>query len=631
MRQDAILTEESARETRARRLDDAGAAAALAAAGGGAFRLLAGGARVGLDAGAAALVGAAGPGEIDAGVFLALVDAPDRARLEAALRALAREGAALDLVFAAARPCDARKIRALAGPGAAGGLMLPAEAKPPREGAARRLFSILAFSDDAIIGETLEGVVTDWNRGAEAIFGYAAAEMLGEDVAILAFEGRGAEVLAIRERIRAGERIDHFETRGRRKDGGIVDLSVSVSPVWDAGGALAGLAWIARDVSAAKRAEAALTSREAHLRLVLATVPDAMVVIDDVGVMQSFSAAAERLFGYCAAEAIGRNVSLLMPSPYREQHDSYLARYMGGGEPRVIGQGRVVVGLRKDGSTFPMELSVGEMAQGERRFFTGFVRDLTERQETQQRLQDLQAALVHISRYTAMGEMASTLAHELNQPLTAIASYLSGCRRLLDQEALDDARRAMARDGVERAADQALRAGQIIRRLRQFVARGECERQAEGLPKLVEEAAALALVGVKETGVRVSFAFDPRAGFVHVDKIQIEQVILNLMRNAIEAMEGAPRRELRLSTAARDDDMVEVAVADTGPGVAPEIAAQLFQPFVSSKPEGLGIGLSISRTIVEAHGGRLWAEPAADGGTVFRLTLKALSREAGDG
>ena len=159
------------------------------------------------------------------------------------------------------------------------------------------------------------------------------------------------------------------------------------------------------------------------------------------------------------------------------------------------------------------------------------------------------------------------------------------------------------------------------------MARGESERHVESLPKLIEEAGALALVGIKETGVKVAFDFDPVVDFVLADKIQVQQVILNLMRNAIEAMEDSPRQDLRISTAAQPDAMVEIQVADSGPGIAPEIADHLFQPFVTSKPQGMGVGLSISRTIVEAHGGRLWAESNPDGGTIFRLTLKALSRE----
>jgi two-component system sensor kinase FixL len=377
--------------------------------------------------------------------------------------------------------------------------------------------------------------------------------------------------------------------------------------------------------ASANRTETELREREAHLRSVLETVPDAMIVIDGQGLMRSFSATAERLFGYAEREIIGENVSLLMPSPYREQHDGYLARYFATGERRVIGRGRVVVGLRKDGSTFPMELAVGEMEGSGRQAFTGFVRDLTERQETQRRLQDLQSEVFHMSRFTAMGEMASTLAHELNQPLTAVASYLNGCRRLLD--GAESVQNLMLRDAIDRAADQALRAGLIIRRLRQFVSRGESERNVENLATLIEEASALALVGVKETGVRVGFAFDPRITFVLADKIQIQQVILNLMRNAIEAMHETSRRELMISTAEEADDMVEIRVTDTGPGIAPQIIAQLFQPFVTSKPHGMGVGLSISRTIVEAHGGRLWAQPNPGGGTIYRLTLKALSRE----
>ncbi len=368
-----------------------------------------------------------------------------------------------------------------------------------------------------------------------------------------------------------------------------------------------------------------LREREAHLRSVLDTVPDAMIVIDAQGVMRSFSATAQRLFGYSEAEAVGQNVSVLMPSPYREQHDGYLARYFATGERRIIGRGRVVVGLRRDGSTFPMELAVGEMNTGGKRAFTGFIRDLTERQETQQRMQELQSELAHMSRFTAMGEMASTLAHELNQPLTAVASYLNGCRRLLD--GTESVQNLMLRDAIDRAADQALRAGQIIRRMRQFVSRGDSEARVENLPKLIEEASALALVGVKEAGVRVMFALDPKVGFVLADKIQIQQVILNLIRNAIEAMQETARRELTISTSERPDNMVEIAITDTGPGIAIEIAPQLFQPFVTSKPQGMGVGLSISRTIVEAHGGRLTAESNPDGGTIFRLTLKAIGKE----
>jgi PAS domain S-box-containing protein len=227
----------------------------------------------------------------------------------------------------------------------------------------------------------------------------------------------------------------------------------------------------------------------------LDSIPDAMIVIDGNGVMQSFSTTAERLFGYTAAEAVGQTVGMLMPSPYREQHDAYLGRYFATGEKRVIGRGRIVVGMRKDGSTFPMELAVGEVVSGGNHSFTGFVRDLTERQATQQRLQDMQAELIHMSRFTAMGEMASTLA-----------------------------------------------------------------------------------------------------------------------------------RELTISTVGQRD-IAEICISDTGPGISPEVAAQLFNPFVTTKPNGMGVGLSISRTIVKAHGGRLWAEPNPGGGTIFRLTLKALSTE----
>jgi two-component system sensor kinase FixL len=315
-----------------------------------------------------------------------------------------------------------------------------------------------------------------------------------------------------------------------------------------------------------------------------------------------------------------------MPAPHREAHDGYLQRYYHTGERRIIGIGRIVVGERKDGSTFPMELAVGEMRGKDGRYFTGFIRDLTERQEAERRLQEMQAELVHVSRLTALGEMASALAHELNQPLSAISNYVTGSRQLLAREGSDPEK---VRDALERASEQALRAGQIIRRLREFVARGETDKEVERLPKLLEEASALALVGAREHGVLVRFDLDPAAELVIADKVQVQQVVLNLIRNAIDAMEGSARRELRIATHGKGD-MIEVEVADTGPGISDEVAQRLFHPFVTTKETGMGIGLSISRTIIESHGGRIAAERNPGGGATFRFTLRAAGEEGSD-
>jgi two-component system sensor kinase FixL len=377
---------------------------------------------------------------------------------------------------------------------------------------------------------------------------------------------------------------------------------------------------------AAESAEALrrLEAREAHLRSILETAPDGMIVIDDEGRIKLFSPAAERQFGWTAEEVVGRNVSLLMPAPYRDEHDGYLARYRTTGERRIIGLGRVVVGQRKDGSTFPLELSVGEVGSGDQRLFTGFIRDLTERERAERRLQDMQAELTHVSRLTALGEMASALAHELNQPLSAIANYVKGSERLLAAEPPDKAKIGGA---LSSAAEQALRAGHIIRRLRDFVGKGEGERRIESLPRLLEEVSALAMIGADERGMRMRIEIARGVDLVLADKVQVQQVVLNLMRNAIDAMESSPVRDLLVAARPADDGLVEVTVSDTGPGIAPEIAEHLFQPFMTTKATGMGIGLSISRTIVESHGGHIWAEPGPDGGTRFRFTLRAVREE----
>jgi two-component system sensor kinase FixL len=397
---------------------------------------------------------------------------------------------------------------------------------------------------------------------------------------------------------------------------GIAFAAIGIGVSW--GGAL-----LRRDRHRANLMARETLARQAHLQSILDTMPEAMIVIDEHGIMQSFSSAAERLFGYSTAEAVGQNVNILMPAPYRENHDGYLQRYKDTGQRRIIGIGRVVVGQHKNGTTFPIELAVGEMKTGEQRFFTGFIRDLTERQKTEARLQELQSELVHISRLTAMGEMASTLAHELNQPLSAITNYLKGSQRLL--RGAPDERSTTVRDALTRATNQAMRAGQIIRRLRDFVARGESERRVENIIKLVEEASALALVGVKDSGIRVTFQFDPSIELVLADRVQIQQVVLNLIRNAMDAMEESQVRELMVSVMPDGGNLVRVSVSDTGQGIAPEITGPLFQPFITTKRHGMGVGLSISRAIVEAHGGRIWVEPNPVGGTIFHFTLAAVN------
>jgi len=377
----------------------------------------------------------------------------------------------------------------------------------------------------------------------------------------------------------------------------------------------------ANDELAASQRE--LKGREAFLRCIVTTFPDAIVVIDDKGFIQSFNGNAERLFGFTGREVLAHNVSMLMPAPHREDHDGYLARYLATGERRMIGMGRMVVGQRKDGSTFPMALSVGEVLLEGHRQFIGFVRDLTEHHEREQLLHEVQSELLHMSRLSTMGQMASALAHELNQPLAAITNYLQGSRRLLEQNS--DERLVQLRDALDKAGDQALRTGQIIRRLRDFVARGETEWRIESITRLIEEISALALVAAKEQSVRVIFQLDPSVDLVLVDKVQVQQVLLNLLRNAIEAMETSERRELVVSTKPAADNMIAVSVADTGTGIDPKIAPQLFQPFVTTKRQGMGIGLSISRTIIESHRGKISMEPNPGGGSIFRFTLRAVT------
>ena len=375
-----------------------------------------------------------------------------------------------------------------------------------------------------------------------------------------------------------------------------------------------------KDVTDLTDTIAALPTREAHLQSILATVPDAMVVIDERGQILSFSAAAERMFGFAEAEVVGENVSMLMPSPDREKHDGYLGNYMKTGERKIIGIGRVTTARHREGYTFPIELSVGEARIGDQRIFTGFIRDLTERQHTELRLQDLQSELAHVGRVSEVGTLASALAHELNQPLTAIANYCEAARDLLASPPDDDTLEVI-REALDDAARQSVRAGQIVRRLRDFITYGQTERKVESLPRLIAEANALGLVGSREHGIEVDVELHPHAQNVLVDRIQIQQVLLNLIRNAIDAMIDSRVKQLTISARPDGDDFVQVSVGDSGQGISADVAEHLFQPFVTSKDHGMGIGLSICRTIIEAHGGRIWFESPAGAGTTFHFTI----------
>lgn len=468
------------------------------------------------------------------------------------------------------------------------------------------------------------GKVTIWNEGARRLKGWPEAEVIGKDAALFypveaVAQGKPQEDLA------AARRLGRFSAEDwrRRKDGSEFLAHVTITPLYDDSGRLRGYGKVVRDITEERAAERRQAQSEAHVRSILSTVPDPMVVIDDHGAILSFSTAAERLFGYVEEEVVGKNVSMLMPSPYREQHDGYLQRYLRTGEKHIIGIGRVVTGQKRDGTTFPMELSVGE-ATSDQRIFTGFIRDLTERQRAEEKMEELRASLIHAARVSAMGTMASTLAHELNQPITAVNNYVEGVRDMLPDAD------AFIREALDDASREALRAGDIVHRLRDFVAHGEVGRNLENLPALIGEAVALGAIGARGGGVEVRTDLDPAARLVLVDKVQTQQVLINLIRNAMEAMSGSPVRQLVISSRIQDRQFVRVSVEDSGPGVPKAIAENLFRAFVSTKAQGMGLGLSICRTIIEANGGRIWLEPRSGGGSIFHFTLARVEGEGVD-
>jgi PAS domain S-box-containing protein len=392
--------------------------------------------------------------------------------------------------------------------------------------------AIVESSNDAIISTNLDGTIATWNRAAETIFGYRPEEVIGRPVFLLAAPGREDEMPVIIDQIKRGQRIQHYETVQRHKDGRQIAISLTVSPIRADNGSIVGASKIARDITERKRAEAELHRLNETLE----------------------QRVAERT---AELEELARKLQA----------------------------------------------------------------EIVERERADARLQQLQSELFHAARLNAAGQMAAALAHELNQPLAAAVNFVRAAQRQLATGSRD---KIETISGImDQAAGEVLRAGQIMRRLRDFVRRGEAKRRIESVVPMVEEASTLTSIRAGASGVRVHLSFDPNAARVFADRIQIQQVLVNLMLNAIDAMAGGSRRELEVKAALLDDETTEFSVTDSGTGLAAEIADHLFEPFVSTKPNGMGLGLSICRSIVEAHGGRLRTEPNEGGGTIFRFTLPA--------
>lgn len=361
------------------------------------------------------------------------------------------------------------------------------------------------------------------------------------------------------------------------------------------------------------------TVSDARLASVLDTAVDGIIVIDERGRILMFNSACERLFGYRSAEVAWRNITCVMPPEYAEQHDGYLENYRRTGVRKIIGIGREVKGQHKDGTIFPLELSVGEASTPEGRQFIGILRDLRSRKDSEQRLNQLQADLVHMARVSAMDEMGAALAHELNQPLTAIMLYLQAIARSMEGEERVEAPR-MSHEILGKAVKEAERAGSIIQRMRSFVEKREPERKFADIRTLVDDAVELTMLG-NRANAHLTREHGLDLPLVSVDAVQIQQIIVNLVRNALEVVRRTPHPEIRITSKAEDGEVL-VSVSDSGPGIAPEVMPTLFKAFASSKRKGLGLGLAISRTIAQNHGGDLSVDAGGNGrGATFTLHL----------
>jgi two-component system sensor kinase FixL len=461
-----------------------------------------------------------------------------------------------------------------------------------------------------------DGVISFWAKGLERLYGFKADEAIGQPCHVLLETEFPSPLPQIEE-----EFFDRGEWNGelenRRRDGRTVRVASHWSLLRNHESGSAIVTEVNIYISSTKERETT-----AFLASLVESSEDAILSKSLEGIITSWNAAAERLFGYSALEACGQTVTMLFPRDLIEEEQLILKRIIEGEKIEHY----ETVRRTKSGAEIDVSLSISPIRDrtGTIVGASKIVRDITAQKKALARVEELQSELLHISRLNTVGHMAAALAHELNQPLTAISNYVSGIRRLLATTANQQVNEALAR-----AAEQTERAGDVVQRLRDFVVKGESRKQLMDVNQLVEESLRLGLVGSKSLGIKVETRLGQNLTPALIDRVQIGQVILNIVRNALEAMQDSANRRLVLTTRTLPKgNGVEIAISDTGPGISPEIAHKLFQPFVTTKPSGMGIGLSVCRDIVEAHDGAILAAANEEGGTTFRIVLPLQTESA---
>lgn len=471
-----------------------------------------------------------------------------------------------------------------------------------------------------------QGKVTIWNSGAERLSGWSEAEALGQTYGFLFDPDERAAGMPLQQ-LETARREGSFRDRGWRvrKDGVRFRAEVVLSRIEGDGLLPSGFGQILRNVTSEEFQARSLEVNAVLLQSILGSLPDALVVIDIENRILLFSKAAEEMFGYEAREVMGRSVSILLPERDRGAHETYMANYRRTGESRVMGHKRRLIGRRKDGTEFPHSLQIAEAFGGGQQMIAGFMHDLSAEEAASAQLELLQRELAHISRVHEMGTLASTIAHELNQPLMAVANIVQTAADILKKG--DPANRTALAEALEDAGEETLRAGDILRRLRGFLSRGELEKTLEDPCKLAEDAIYFEAVTARYRNIECQVECTPGMRPILVDRVQIQQVLLNLAKNAIQAVDADGRVLVRVFPG---PDHVRFSVIDTGPGVPADGVGKLFEPFSTTKTAGMGLGLPICRSIIEAHGGKIWYEPTPGGGAAFVFTLPQFAEEIED-